>query len=797
MLTSYFKIALRYLAKSKIYSFINIAGLSLGLACAMLILLYTKDELSFDAFHKNANSIYQVTVDVRFPDGSSMEKMGMSSILLGPYLKSNLPEVQSHLRLAKGFWDVKLGDVVQSQSVLLADSNFLSLLTFPLLHGNARTALHEPNSIVITEDMAIRHFGTVDALDKTILFERGGEFKPYTVTGIAKRIPQNSSIQFEALLPLTPKPEEQGNERWVSIDVNTLLLLSNGSDVPAVADKIQKLYVEVSKEAFAPVRAQGFNQMFHHNLQPIKDIHLSQEFKAEFGFGNGSNPMYSYILSGIALFILTIACINFVNLTIARSIKRTKEIGIRKVVGSGRQQLIAQFLGESFLLCCFSFLGALLLAQLVLPLFNDMTNKALSLSYLFDAQLVIGYVALFIITALLAGFYPALVLSGFNPVQTLYNQFRLTGKNYLQKGLVIFQFTLATVMILGTLTIYFQFEYLTNKDLGYDSNNLLHVPKRNLTQREAKLFGEQLMKHPNIISVAPFAHSGNNAKISRDSIRHFTYDLVDENFVNLLKLQIVEGRNFSSQFPADSSKAVLVNEAFVKMAGLKTPIGHEIDFFLTNEKKMIVGIIKDYHFASLREAISPQCFGAKPQGQGWEFYTQMLIRIKPNSEANSLPHIEQTFRKLFPMQPFTYQFDDDQNLKQYAAEAKWKQVILFGAILTIFISAFGLFGLSILTAEKRFKEIGIRKVLGASARTIVLTLTRDFLLLISFSLLIAMPIGYFAGTSWLENYPYRINISAWIFVVTAIMVLIIAICTISYQSIKTALMNPAESLKRD
>lgn len=795
MVTSYFKIALRYLAKSKIYSFINIAGLSLGLGCAMLILLYTKDELSFDAFHKNANSIYQVTVDVRFPDGSSMEKMGMSSILLGPYLKSNLPEVQSSLRLAKTFWDVKLGDAVQSQSVMLADSNFFTLLTFPLLHGNAKTALQQPSSVVISEEMAIRHFGTLDAIDKTLLFERNGEFKTYIVTGVAKRAPQNSSIQFEAVLPLISSPEEMGNERWVSIDVNTLLQLSNGSDVISVADKIQKLFVAVSKDAFEPVRASGFKEMFYHNLLPLKDIHLSQEFKAEFSFVNGSSPMYSYILSGIALFILVVACINFVNLTIARSLKRAKEIGIRKVVGSGRQQLIWQFLGESLLLCCFSFLGGLLLAQLAIPLFNDMTNKALSLSYLVDVKLVVGYIALFFVTALLAGFYPAMVLSGFNPVQTLYNQFRLTGKNYLQKGLVIFQFTLATIMILGTLTIYYQFEYLTKKDLGYESNNLVHVPKRNLTPQEAKLFGEHLIKNSNIISVAPFRHGETNAKVTGDSIMHFNYESVDESFIDMLKLQIVEGRNFSSQFPADSSNAVLVNEAFVKVTGLKDPIGHEINFFLNNERKMIVGIIKDYHFASLRDAIGPQCFATRPAGK--ETYRQMLIRIKPNSEATSLPYIEKTFKKLFPMQPYTYQFDDEQNRQQYAAEAKWKKVVLFGALLTILISAFGLFGLSILTAEKRFKEIGIRKVLGASVHTIAMTLTKDFLLLISLSLLVAMPIGYFAGTTWLENYPYRINMSVWVFVGTAILVMTIAIFTTSYQSIKASLMNPVESLKRE
>lgn len=795
MTISYFKIALRYLFKGKVYSFINIAGLSVGLACTMLILLYTKDELSFDAFHKNANSLYQVTVDVRFPDGSSMEKIGMTSVLLAPFLKSNLPEVRSSLRLAKTFWDVKLGDAVQSQAILLADSNFFSLLTFPLLQGNPKTALQEPNSVVISEEMAIRHFGTVLALGQTLLFEHDGEFKPYNVTGIAKLIPQNSSIQFEAVLPLFFKPEELGNDRWATIDVNTLLLLSKKADVTSVAIKIRQMYEEVSKGAFEPIRSQGFNQTFYHDLLPLKDIHLSKDVKPEFGFTNGSNPMYSYILSGIAVFILIIACINFVNLTIARSIKRAKEIGIRKVVGSGRQQLIVQFLGESFLLCFLSFLSAFLLAQLVLPLFNEITNKALSLSYLMDGKLVTGYFALFFATTLLAGFYPAIVLSSFNPVQTFYHQFRLTGKNNLQKGLVIFQFTLTTVLILGTLTIYLQFEYLAKKDLGYDSGNIVHVPTRNLSPRAAKIFAEALMKNPNIISVAPFRHSMTNAKIAGDSIKHFTYDLVDEHFVTLLKLEILKGRNFSSQFPSDASKAVLVNEAFVKMAGLKDPIGHEISFFLTSQKKTIVGIVKDYHYASLRDVIEPQCFAAMPDGE--EMYRQMLIRIKPNSESSSLPHIEHTFKKMFPVQPYTYQFDEDQNRQQYVAEAKWKQVILIGSTLTIFISAFGLFGLSVLTAEKRFKEIGIRKVLGASVHSITITLTKDFLFLISLALLIALPIGYFACNTWLENYPYRINISVWLFVVAGLTVLIVAICTISYQSIRAALMNPVESLKRD
>ena len=533
MISSYFKIALRYLAKSKIYSFINMAGLSLGLACVMLIILYTKDELSFDGFHNNVNSIYQVTIDVRFTDGSSMDKFGGTSTILAPTVKTNLPEIESYIRLSKTFWDIKLGDEVQSQSVIQTDTNFFTMLTFPLLQGNSKTALRLPSSVVISEDVAIKHFGTVDALNKTLMFERDGVFKPYIVTGVAKRCPQNSSIQFEVVLPLNLSiEEEQRIDNWASADVNTLLRLSKGSDAKAVATKMQELFERESKEAFEPVRKSGFTQTFNHQLQPFTDIHLSQEFKAENGFVNGGDPIYSYILSGIALFILAIACINFVNLTIAQSVKRAKEIGIRKVIGSGRQQLIGQFLGESFLLCCISFVGALLIAQLMLPLFNEMTNKALSLSYLMDSDLLVGYFFLFLTTAMLAGFYPAIVLSGYSPVQTLYNQFRLTGKNYLQKGLIVFQFALATVMIIATLTIYLQFDYLTTKDLGFEPDNVVEVKKRNLTPQESKLFGDELMKNSTIVSVSPQGHGMMNAKINGEDIRNFTYDVVNEDFVD-------------------------------------------------------------------------------------------------------------------------------------------------------------------------------------------------------------------------------------------------------------------------
>ncbi|MCU0471688.1 MAG: ABC transporter permease, partial [Arcicella sp.] len=709
MIASYFKIALRYLAKNKTYSFINVAGLSVSLACAMLMILYTKDEFSFDKFHKDINFTHLIVIDVRNPDGSSSDKMGLTSILHGPQFKDNLPEVASFVRLNNKYLNIKLGEDINSQKVLEADSNFFSFFSFSLIQGNPQTALQDVHSVVISEDMAIRHFGNEDPLNRTILLESDGVFIPYTVTGVSKRCPQNSSIQFEVIVPLK---EIFDDFSWVNVSYSTFVKLNEGSDIKAVSSKMQEIFEAESKEVMEQVRNYGFTQSFYHHLQPFTDIHLSQDFKAEAGLTNASNSIYSYILSGIAVFILIIACINFINLTIARSAKRAKEIGIRKVVGGARQQLIIQFLGESFLLCLLSFIGAMVLAQLLLPAFNNLVNKELSLSYLIDIRLIAIYFSLLIFTGFLAGFYPAIVLSGYNPVQTLYARFKLSGKNYLQKILIVFQFTLATFMVIATLTVYMQFDFLISKDLGYKPENVVKINKSGLTHREAKIFSEALSKSSNIISTSPQHHGMENGKINTDSILHFTYEAVDENFIDLFNIKIALGRNFSSLNSSDSANAVIINEAFAKKAGWKEPIGKEVKM-MDGAVRKVIGIVRDYNYESLKRTIEPQLFSLA-FNVDYPFYQHLLVKIQPNSESNCIPFIEKTFKELFPMQPFTYQFYDDINLISYETESKWKQVILSSAFLTIFIAGIGLFGLSILTAESKYKEIGIRKVLGAS-----------------------------------------------------------------------------------
>jgi len=792
MIPSYFKIVLRYLAKNKIYSFINIAGLSLSLACAMLMILYTKDEFSFDKFQKDISSTYLITIDVKNPDGSSADKIGVTSILHGPRFKDNLPEVESFVRLNSKYRDIRLGNEVKSQKILEADSNFFSFFSFLLIHGNPQTVLQDANSIVISEDMAMRHFGNDDPINKSILFESNGTFIPYTVTGVTKRCPQNSSIQFEAVIPLK---EESDDFAWVTVSYSTFVKLNAQSNINAVSTKMQQVFEAESEDVMKQVREYGFTQSFQHQLQPFEDIHLSQDYKVEAGLTNGSNSIYSYILSGIAVFVLIIACINFINLTIARSVKRAKEIGIRKVVGGARQQLIIQFLGESFLLCLISFIGAMILAQSLLPVFNDLVNKELSLSYLIDSRLIGIYLSLLIITGILAGFYPAIVLSGYNPVQTLYTRFRLPGKNYLHKTLIVFQFALATFMVIATLTVYMQFDYLTTKDLGFKPDNVVRVSKSGMTHREAKVFGEMLLKNPNIISISPQYHGMENGKVNTDSILHFTYEAVNENFINLFEIQILQGRNFSELNPSDSANSVIINQSFAKEAGWKDPIGQEV-VMMDGATRKVIGIVKDYNYESLKRTIEPQLFSMAFDSYS-PSYQHLLIKIKPGSESNCIPFIEKKFKELFQMSPYSYQFYNDINLSSYEVESKWKLVILLSALLTIFIAGIGLFGLSILTAENKFKEIGIRKVLGASAKTIVLSLYKNHLSLISLALLIAMPVSYYAGSVWLDNYPYRTEIGVGAFIGAGLFVLAIACVTISYQTIKTALLNPVNSLRSE
>ena len=799
MWRNYLKTAVRALLRYKGYSFINIIGLSLGLACAMLIILYVRDEVSYDAFHEKGSQIYRVDREMIQPDGS-IHNSGYTGYFQGPRFAAQVPEVQGFVRFQQGQADIKTGSEVQSQSISVVDSNFFSVFSFPLLHGDPATCLQSPDNVVITEDVAVRQFGTTDAVGKIIFFEDNGKLVPHTVTGVAKNCPQNSSIKFETLIPLVVLPQDAANNmNWFQWFLNTFMVLRQGADPKAVEAKMAKVFEADAGESIKAIQqSYGIKKLgISFTLQPLADIHLSWNVSANEGLSDGGNPMSSYILSGIAVFILLIACINFVNLTVARSMKRAKEIGIRKVIGSNRQQLIVQFLGESCLLCCASFILALLLASAALPYFNQVSNKALSLSYLSDGKLIAGYIALFLLTSLLAGFYPALVLSNYNPVKTLYGRFVLSGKNYFQKSLVILQFALASFLIMVTLTIFYQFRYLISQPLGYDDSNLVQVGKANLSRREVGLFKTALSGNPNILGVAPrnSGYSEFSVEVSGDgkSDVTMTYETVDAGYLSLLKIPLVAGRNFSPDYPADSTQSVLVNESFVREAGWKDPIGQSVGLTETKERYTVIGVVKDYHFRPLTEMIKPQVFTMRPGNN----YGMLYIRIRPGSETSSLAAIAAVYKQLFPLSAYAYTFESDNNRKSYASEQKWLQILFFGAVLTIFISCIGLFGLSVLSGEKRTKEIGIRKILGASVMTIATTLSRDFLRLVLLALVIAIPAAWFTAGKWLQNYPYRISLSWGLFAGAGMLVVLIAGVTVSYQAIKAAVANPVDSLRAE
>jgi putative ABC transport system permease protein len=798
MFYNYFKIALRNLSRNRVYSLINIAGLSIGLACCMLIILYNKDEVSYDRFHKNAAHIYRITNTTYDSAGKKNGTNGITGMMPGPSFKREVPEVKDFVRVQSERIAVKVGTEIYEQDGLYADANFFSVFTFPMKSGDPAKALQDIHSVVLSEDIAKKFFGKENAIGKTLELPLGKDraFEVFTVSGIVPKSPQNSSIKLSMLLPMSLNERDNGGDKeWLNFFLNTFVVLHKDANVPAVVAKFKQVYDKDARQQIIDAKATyNMKESFVYGLQPLLDMHLSTDFRSENGLTDASNPLYSQILGGIAAFILIIACINFVNLTIARSLKRAKEIGIRKVIGGERKQMIMQFLGESYLLTLGAFMMAILLVVLILPVFNKLSNKELSFSYLFDAKLILGYMVLFIVTGFLAGFYPALVISKFDPAETLYNRLRFSGKNYLAKGLVILQFTLATFLIIATLTIYSQFNYLTKQDLGYNDKNIVTIPTGRMKSDKYHTVREELLKNPSVVNVTARQRGtwGTRAR-TNDKDMSFDLEIVETNFLPTLQIQLARGRNFSPELPTDSSSSILVNEAFVKEAGYKDGLGEVLDFFYDKRKYNIVGVVKDYHYGALTEKIGPEIFTMDSRYT----YALLLIKIKPENSSATLKYIESVVKKFHPFEPYQYKFKDEENIQQYEAENKWKQIISFAAMITIFISCIGLFGLATLSAEKRVKEIGIRKVLGASSREMVRLLSSDFLKLTFIAALIAIPFAWWAMQKWLENYPYRITMGPGLYAFAICLVVVIALITVSFQAIKAAGANPATSLRSE
>jgi putative ABC transport system permease protein len=799
MIKSYFKTAFRNLRRNKTFSVIKILGLSIGLTACMLIFLYTKDELSYDQFHKNKAQLFRIIQNLKF-GADAPQTIGITTPVMGEIFAAEIPEVKQYVRINGESVTVKKknNDILTGQC-LFVDGNFFTLFSFPLLEGNRRTALKDPHSIVLSKNTAIKYFGTDDAIGETLQVKKADEFENYTVTAIAENSPQNSSIKADMYIPINA-PQLPGPDAWLGGSLNTFLLLSPQADVPAVENKMQALFDKNTKDFIAKAeKEQGMSFRSKLILQPLTDIHLAKKAGPDNGLSDGSKSAYSYILTCIAVFILIIACINFINLAIAQSLKRSKEIGIRKVVGGTRRQLIKQFLAESFLVSLIAFVMAIILTVSILPFFNDLANKKLSLSYLTDISLYAGYFLLLLLTSFIAGFYPSLVLSAFQPVKVLYGRQKMMGKNLLTKGLIVLQFALAIFLIIGTIAVNHQVKYLLHKDLGYDGSNLvlLQLPYSKSSDKLPALFKNELAGQKNILSIAarnggrsisPVTASGKNIIVENNKI--------DDKYLPTFKIPIVAGRNFSPDYPSDSNNSVIVNETFVKEAGWKlgNAVGQTIHTMDERKKPFtIIGVIKDYHFTSLKEKITPELFSMDPNQR----YGQVWVKISPNDVPQTLALLETTYKKLVPFFPYSYDFMDDLNAKNYETEAKWKQIISIASGLFIFISCIGLLGLVMLSIEQRTKEIGIRKVLGAAVSRIMILVSKEFIVLISIAFVIAIPVGYYFIHKWLENFAYRINIGWWMFALAGALVITIALVTMSFQAIKAAIANPVKSLRTE
>jgi len=796
MLKNYFKTAIKTMMRNKTYTAINIFGLSIGLACVMLIVLYIKDEVSFDRFQENGQQIFRIVQAGHRPDGTEY-KSGFTGGVQGETFKQQIPEIQEMCRINGGGEElVKKGAEVLSEKMLYANKSFFKIFSFPLLKGNPKTALNNTSNVVITTEIGKKYFGNQNPIGKTLQINQNGNFEPFIVSGVAEVTPQNSTVRFDFLLNIERTlPKNYTSMDWFNSFLNSFIYLKKGVNPQVVEQKMARVFNQYAGKQMAEMKkTDGEKIGFSYKLQPYYNIHLDKDYGTGNGLTASSKVDFSYILGGIALFILFIACINFINLTLSSSLRRSKEIGIRKVNGSTRGQLILQFLGESFLLTLIASFIALILVALCLPEFNTLSGKQLQLSYLFSPQTVAVFIALILMNTLLSGFYPALVLSGFNPVQTLYGKLKISSNNYLAKSLVVVQFVVAVFLAVGTVVMQKQFNLLIHADLGYQHKNIVDVQFLQEKHPDYQVFKSELLKYPFIKQVAgqgaPFtAWTGNMFDVNGKKLNTAFFE-IDNHFLKELKIQIKQGRGFTTI--AGDTTHCLVNQSFAQAAGWKdSPIGQLIK--QNKNEYTVIGVTSDFHNSSLNSKIEPLIIKQPATAN----YGQVLVKIDENQKVAAIKAIQTEFKKMIPGYPCKYNFLTDMLSGQYEQENRWKQIITLASCMSILISCLGLFGLATLAIEQRVKEIGVRKVLGASLTDLTGILTVNFLKLVLVAVIIASPLAWYAMNKWLQNFPYRIDFSYWILILTGAGSLLIAFITISFQAVKAALANPVKSLRSE
>ena len=804
MFKNYIKIALRTLFKQKLYSIINVTGLAVGIASCILIYLFVQNELSYDAFHKNADRLYRVYITEDLPERDPFSYVE-APWQLAEALEQSFPEVERAVRLDVRTDIVRYQDKNFTQRYHLADPDFFEIFTFPLVQGSQSEVLRSLNSVVLTESTAEKIFGQEDPQNKRLSIKLGNEYHDFVVSGIAEDMPANSSIQFDILIPfdhVSKYLRERSLSNWFDVFFETYVLLERSLDADEMDQKLQ----EVVRTHY-PERSVD---MVSLHLQPITDIHLNPALPS--GFEPASDPMYSYILMGIAVLVLGVACVNFMTLAIGRSASRTKEVGIRKVLGAIKAQLIKQFLGEAVLMSASALFLSILLVGIFLPTFNELTNKALSLS--FDLWTILFLVLLMILVGCAAGSYPAFFLSRHQPVHVMKSEPRRRGANFFINSLVTGQFTLFIGLIICAFVMSDQLHFLLERDLGFNEEHVL-VIENHSSQEQNRMVVERLRTsladRNEILGV-----SGASAAFARDwtrmgfrtedgTFKQFFQITVDYDYLRTMEIELKEGRNFSKEYGTDPSEALIVNESLVEYFNWESAFGKSLPG-MSFPSHRIISVVEDFNFEPLRNEVAPLVMVLDPAtlNRGINdvnttyspgLFNFINVRIQPENIRSTIEMIKGAWQKVAPEHPFLFSFLDQDVQRQYENVERWGKIVGYASFFTILVACLGLFGLATLTVIRRTKEIGIRKVLGASASNLVFLLSRDFGKLVIVANLIAWPVAYLAMNRWLQNFAYRVNMGFLFFVFAGVLALTIAIITVSFQSIKTALANPVESLR--
>lgn len=806
MFKSNIKTALRNLWKNKGFSAINIIGLATGIATCLVILLYVMDELSYDKYNTNADRIYRIDEEIKF--GDNYYNGADAPALMGPTFAKNFSQVEHFTRLrGKGGITIKKGNEnFKERKAIYADSTLFSVFTLPFIEGDPNTALKNPQSLVMNETMAKKYFNSTHIIGQTINVDGN----TYKVTGVIKDIPKQSHFDFDFFVPMSEN-DDSNNDNWLSNNYKTYFVVRPNTDIERLTADFNKQF-----EGFvAPILKSIINVDINDfkkgggyvkvSLRPLTKIHLYSNLQDELGI-NG-NIQYIYIFSAIAIFILLIACVNFMNLSTARSANRAKEVGVRKVLGSLRKNLIGQFLTESMLISCISFVIAIGVAFFMIYFFNGLANKSLSGFDLFRPAMIISIILLMVLVGFLAGSYPAFYLSSFQPIEVLKGKLARGFKgSVLRNALVVFQFSISIILMVGTAVIYNQLNYIRTKDVGFTKDQVLVIRDTYILGNNSQAFKKELMQLPGVKSATYTGFMPVNGWRNNDALFTSTdMDLkkaissqqweVDEDYIPTMQMKLKLGRNFSKDYPSDSA-AVIINEAALKFLAGKDPLTsklYRIDDLKTKKitSYNVIGVIKNFNFTTLKEEVTPLALYLRPNNGS------LAIRMASNDIPGIIAQIKNRWKAVAPSDAIRYSFMDDDFNKQYEAEERTGKISVTFSILAILIACLGLFGLVTYAAEQRIREIGIRKVLGASISSIITMLGKDFILLVAISIVIATPVAWWAMHSWLQDFAYRITIQWWLFALAGVVALLIALATVSVQAVKAALSNPVKSLRAE